>query len=160
MPTYLREPSAITCAAKTSMIATAIGSNTTARPAFEPSVVSLLYGGETCLATAPLAQSAHPTQPSFLLQTLDGSGSYRSHCWTASHGAANTTSFSNWTTGFSRTSAYREQSLGKLDGLISQVGVTNRILSIPVGERPTPARAKAARLLVSADQTAAKLAKV
>jgi hypothetical protein len=34
------------------------------------------------------------------------------------------TSFSNWTTGFSRTSAYREQSLGKLDGVTSQVGAT------------------------------------
>src|SRR3954449_4327668 len=124
------------CAAETSMIPTAIGSNTTARPAFEPSVVSLHYGGETCLATAPLAQSAHPAQPSFLLQALDGSGNSRSRCWTASHGAANTTSFSNWMTGFSRTSAYREQSLGKLDVLTSRVGVTSRILSIPVGERP------------------------
>ncbi|MGY3411481.1 hypothetical protein ACVWZV_007594 [Bradyrhizobium sp. GM5.1] len=75
------------------------------------------------------------------------------------HGAANTTSFSNWMTGFSRTSACREQSLGKLDGVTSQVGATNRILSIPVGERPTPARAKAARLLVPVDQTAARLVK-
>jgi hypothetical protein len=106
------------------MIAKAIGSNTTARPAFEPSVVSLHHGGETCLATAPLARSAHPTQPSFLLQTLDGSGGYRSRCWMASRDAANTTSFSNWTTGFSRTWAYREQSLGKLDGVTSQVGAT------------------------------------
>src|SRR3954469_20878148 len=142
------------------MIAKAIGSNTTARPAFEPSVVSLHYGGETCLATAPLAQSAHPAQPSFLLQTLDGSGSYRSHCWTASHGAANTTSFSNWTTGFSRTSAYREQSLGRLDGVTSQVGATDRILSIPVGERPTPAQCEGGASACLCDQTAAKLAKV
>lgn len=115
------------------MIARAIGSNTTARQAFEPSVVSLHCGGETCLATAPLAQSVHPAQPSVLLQTLDGSGSYRSRYWTASHGAANTTSFSNWMTGFSRTSAYRERSLAKLDGVTSQVGPTIgdcRILSM------------------------------
>src|SRR5947209_8543220 len=117
------------------MIARAIGSNTTARPAFEPSVVSLHYGGETCLATAPLVQSAHPTQPSAFLQTLDGSGNCCSRCSTASHGAANMTSFSNWTTGFSRTWAYRERSSGKLDGVTTQAGAINRRLSYPLDER-------------------------
>ena len=106
------------------MIARGFGSHTTTRQAFEPSVVSLRYGGETCLATAPLAQSAHPTQPSALLQTLDGSGNCRSRCWTESRGAANTTSFSNWTTGSSEILACRERTLRKLESLTSQVGAT------------------------------------
>lgn len=106
------------------MIAIGFGSHTTARQAFEPSVVSLHYGGETCLAKAPPAQSKHPTRLSVLLQALDGSGNFRLCCWTDWNGVVNTKSFSNWTTGSSRTLVYRERSSRKRETLLSLVGAT------------------------------------
>ncbi len=65
----------------------------------------------------------------------------------------------DWTTVFSRIWVYREQSLGKLDGVTSQTGATIWRLSHSIDERPHLSVRGAARLFISAHQAAAKLAK-